>query len=189
MKTAFLIGTILLTGCVSQADLDAWKGVPVAALDTHSLFLDMPVERTVTEAGIEIRTYPDGAGCDNIFFIRKGIVVEYRPEGFCVTDPQFRPQPGWEKFHQADLDVFQADLDAWKGVPVAALDTHSLFLTMLFVRRITDGGIEIRNYWGREADCDDFFYIRDGIVIEYRTEGRCTTDQRVRPQPGWEKFQ
>ena len=42
--------------------------------------------------------------------------------------------------------VRQVDLDSWKGVPVEALDTHSLFITMKLVKTLTDGGVEIRNY-------------------------------------------
>ena len=53
---------ILLSGCmaaaskgVRQSDLDAWVGVPVKALDTHSLFLTMRLERSFIEDGLEIR--------------------------------------------------------------------------------------------------------------------------------------
>ena len=44
-------------GTVRQQDLDAWVGQPVAALDTHSLFITLPVVKTVTDDGIEIRNY------------------------------------------------------------------------------------------------------------------------------------
>lgn len=54
-------GTIalLVSGCMSvrQQDLDAWVGKPVEALDTHSLFLTLPMVKTVTDSGIEIRDY------------------------------------------------------------------------------------------------------------------------------------
>jgi hypothetical protein len=35
----------VLSGCatVHQEDLDAWKGAPVAALETHPVFMTMPV--------------------------------------------------------------------------------------------------------------------------------------------------
>ncbi len=58
-KTLFIIAAIILvSGCaVRQQDLDAWEGVPVEALDTHSLFLTLPVNRTITDSGIEIRNY------------------------------------------------------------------------------------------------------------------------------------
>lgn len=49
----------IVSGCagVRQKDLDAWAGKPVEALDTHPLFLTMPVYRTLTSAGVEIRNY------------------------------------------------------------------------------------------------------------------------------------
>lgn len=126
--------------------------------------------------------------------------------------------------------VRQADLDAWVGVSVVALDTHSLFMTLPTVKTVTEGGVEIRNYvnkmnissCGRFATgsvvgtatptgssvqvmstaafnafqtcsaqligCDNIFYIRDGRIVEYRPTGRCFTDDRVRPQRGWERF-
>lgn len=135
----FIVGSVLfLTGCgggrsVRQSDLDAWVGVPVVALDTQSLFITIPMIRTVTDTGIEIRDYVNKhnvsgcirtsfgsatmpantayanfnqfqqcssavVGCDNIFYIRDGKIVEYRPTGLCYTDETVRPQPGWEKF-------------------------------------------------------------------------------------------
>ena len=50
---------LLVSGCMSvrQQDLDAWVGKPVEALDTHSLFLTLPMVKTVTDSGIEIRNY------------------------------------------------------------------------------------------------------------------------------------
>ena len=55
----------LVTGCatkipiVRQSDLDAWRDVPVIALDTHSLLLTFPMVRTITESGLEIRIYSE----------------------------------------------------------------------------------------------------------------------------------
>ena len=112
------------------------------------------------------------------------------------------------------MGVRQSDLDSWVDVPVTALDTHSLFLTFPMVKTITDSGIEIRNYANKRAigicggsgflsysnfnafqscsakmvGCDSIFYIRDGKVIEYKTVGRCYTNETVRPEKGWEKF-
>lgn len=42
--------SLILIGCatVHQEDLDAWVGVPVAALDMHSIFLTFPMARTLT---------------------------------------------------------------------------------------------------------------------------------------------
>jgi hypothetical protein len=58
-----LLVAALVTGCatkiVRQSDLDAWRGVPVIALDTHSLLLTFPMVRTITESGLEIRIYSE----------------------------------------------------------------------------------------------------------------------------------
>lgn len=136
---------VLFSGCairqVRQSDLETWKGVPVEALDTHSLFLTVPMVKTVTESGVEIRNYVNKVGisscaqnafgtknsnvfgmsntaqvmsyanfnsfqncssqmvgCDNIFYIRDGKVLEYKPVGRCYTDDSVRPEPGWERF-------------------------------------------------------------------------------------------
>jgi len=108
--------------------------------------------------------------------------------------------------------VRKQDLDAWVGVPVEALDTHSFFITVPVYRSITSSGIEIRNYANGEdiascfsnasgsstgkyvnanafttcssnrIVCNNIFYIRDGIVLEYAPTGRCYTDETVRPQ-------
>ena len=110
------------------------------------------------------------------------------------------------------LMVRQADLDSWPGMPVEALDTHSLFITVPMYRTLTDSGIEIRNYAnGAESSscyssgsgsksgkylsansftnctsnrvvCNNIFYIKDGKVLEYAPTGRCYTDETVRPQ-------
>lgn len=132
-----LLVAALLTGCatVRQSDLDAWVGVPVIALDTHSLLLAFPMVRTITDSGIEIRIYsekigvsscygsglgsassPWGStlsyanfnayqscvsrvvGCDGIFYIRDGKVIEAKVAGQCYTDESYRPEPGYEKF-------------------------------------------------------------------------------------------
>ena len=55
--------TLVLAGCaliltVRQEDLDAWVGMPVEALDTHSFFITLPLAKTITSSGIEIRNYP-----------------------------------------------------------------------------------------------------------------------------------
>src|SRR3990172_5862322 len=60
----FIFTAIVLSACsgmmVRQQDLNAWVGMPVEALDTHSLFLTVPMVRTKTESGIEIRNYANG---------------------------------------------------------------------------------------------------------------------------------
>ena len=136
MSIFLSLSLVLLSACASvrQSDLDSWVGLPVVALDTQSFFLTLPVIRTMTDTGVEIRDYvnkrnvagcmqagfgnasvPVGTvslvsfnsylqcsggqvGCDNIFYIRGGKVVEYRPTGNCYTDDSVRPQSGWEKF-------------------------------------------------------------------------------------------
>lgn len=112
----------------------------------------------------------------------------------------------------AGLAVRQQDLDAWVDVPVEALDTHSVFLTMPMYRTVTPSGIEIRNYangqevsscftnaggtrGGRSVNasafttcssnqvvCNNLFYIRDGKVLEYAPTGRCYTNATAQPQ-------
>ena len=117
----------VLSGCatVRQSDLDAWVGVPVQALDTHPLFLTMPLYRTQTANGVEIRNYFNskdveqcfasaGHGdrrhvshsafvtcsetrlaCSNLFYIENGKVTRYAPTGNCYTDSSVRPQAGY----------------------------------------------------------------------------------------------
>ena len=122
--------TLILGACatVRQQDLDSWVGVPSEALDTHSLFLTVPMVRTKTESGIEIRNYANGrnfgtcsgfgsasatgswvnanafsscssgwVGCNNIFYIREGKVVEYAPTGRCFTDERVQPQARYKR--------------------------------------------------------------------------------------------
>ena len=132
MRRQHLIGAIIaiaLAGCqsVRSDDLAAWEGSPVAALDTHPIFLTMSVVRSVTPDGTEIRNYVNGrnvsecsrggtvfggpvdfatysgfsscmssyAACNNIFYIKKGIVAAYTPIGTgggkCFTDERARP--------------------------------------------------------------------------------------------------
>lgn len=108
--------------------------------------------------------------------------------------------------------VRQEDLNAWVGVPVEALDTHSIFITFPMYKTFTESGIEIRNYAnGRDIAqcfghgggygsgytvnfntfstctsghlvCNNIFYIKNGAVIEYAPTGQCYTDERVQPQ-------
>lgn len=108
--------------------------------------------------------------------------------------------------------VRQQDLDAWVGVPIEALDTHSFFITVPMYKTVTESGIEIRNYAnGRDVAscfgtagasgsggfvsantfsscsngrivCNNIFYIRNGRVIEYVPTGRCYTNEAVQPE-------
>lgn len=140
MKLVIAIILVFLAGCtvartVHQDDLDAWVGVPVIALDTHSIMLTLPMIKTVTDSGVEIRVYSNkrgisscggtgfGAinsqqsgtmsyqnftafrnctsglvGCDNIFYVRDGKVMEAKAVGHCYTDERSRPEKGYEKF-------------------------------------------------------------------------------------------
>jgi hypothetical protein len=118
----------------------------------------------------------------------------------------------------AGLLVRQQDLDAWVGVPVEALDTHSFFITVPMFRTVTESGIEIRNYAnGRDVAscftnaganrsgnfvnataftscssgrivCNNIFYIKDGKVVEYAPTGRCYTDSSVQPQARYQRL-
>ena len=127
-----LAAILLLSSCagvaVRKQDLEAWVGVPVEALDTHSLFLTVPMVRTKTESGIEIRNYANGRnmsscsgsgstyvsgkwiqgnafsncssgwqGCNNIFYIRDGKVIEYAPTGQCYTNESVQPQERYNR--------------------------------------------------------------------------------------------
>ena len=127
MRVAMLVLILGLAGCgtVRKADLDAWRGMPVAALDVHSFFSTVPLNRRVTSDGLEVRNYRNGrvstdcfnntfgtgkhaftttncmdseTVCNNIFFIRDGVVLEYAPKGRCRTDASLRPEPGWQRF-------------------------------------------------------------------------------------------
>lgn len=59
----FLVATSTICGCatVRQADLDAWVGQPVLALETHPIFLTVPVVKTQASDGTEIWNYVNGA--------------------------------------------------------------------------------------------------------------------------------
>jgi len=116
------------------------------------------------------------------------------------------------------LVVRQQDLDAWVGMPTAALDTHSYFLTVSMVRTLTDSGIEIRNYvnerevstclgsghaqaqgkyvnsntfstcYSQSIECNNIFYIKDGVVLEYAPTGNCYTSELVTPQTRYQQL-
>lgn len=105
---------LLSAGCamlgVRQADLDAWVGQPIIALETHPMFLTIPVVKTVASDGTQIWNYVNGKefgqcstsgsgllstsaysqvttcmqnkmACNNIFFINDGKVLRYTPVG------------------------------------------------------------------------------------------------------------
>jgi hypothetical protein len=114
-KLTLLLVSAALCSCVTQTvhveDLDAWKNIPVIALDTHTLFATLPMTKQISSDGIEIRNYSNGREsvqcsrfgnftrcnssptvCSNLFYISKGKVLEYAPTGACKTDETVRPQ-------------------------------------------------------------------------------------------------
>jgi len=121
-----------LAGCalmgVRQQDLDAWAGMPVEALETHSFFITVPLYKTKTQSGIEIWNYANGGDvascytnanaygdddyangnattscitnrvvCNNIFYIKNGVVLEYAPTGRCYTDAFVQPEARYQR--------------------------------------------------------------------------------------------
>lgn len=66
-SAAIVIGAISGCATVRQQDLDAWVGTPVEALDTHPLFLTMPMYRTQTDSGVETRNYVNGTEVEQCF--------------------------------------------------------------------------------------------------------------------------
>lgn len=60
---------LAISGCatVNQEHLDAWVGMPVEALDTHSLFITVPMYRSVTASGMEVRNYANGSDVAKCF--------------------------------------------------------------------------------------------------------------------------
>lgn len=138
MRSLFILLVAgLLTACatVHQADLDAWVDVPVIALDTHSFMLTLPMVRTVTDSGVEIRVYSNKRG-----------VSSCGGSGFGAANSQQGSAMSYQNF--------------------------SAF------RNCTSGLI----------GCDAVFYIRDGKVIEVKAVGQCYTDERSRPEKGYERF-
>jgi hypothetical protein len=105
--------------------------------------------------------------------------------------------------------VRSVDLQAWKGVQLAELETHAMFSTMpRRVQQLSDGG-EMWTYstcarWRSDVRCTTFggstwattncnggnvgercchnqFYVKDKAVGWYRPNGECFTDCDVRP--------
>jgi hypothetical protein len=133
MRVLIITFIVMLASCatVRQQDLDAWVGVPVEALDTHSIFLTIPMYRTISDSGIEIRNYANssqlascfssaGANvtgnyvnantfttcsngsvtCNNIFYIRDSVVIEYAPTGHCYTNEKAQPQARYIRLNE-----------------------------------------------------------------------------------------
>ena len=127
--TTLAIIVFAISACVSvrQEDRISWIGQPVSKLDLHPVFLTIPVVRTITPDGTEIRNYVNGqnigycsnsgsiynglipyasynsfsacasrfAACNNIFYIKGGIVKQYTPIGTggasCYTTDASKP--------------------------------------------------------------------------------------------------
>ena len=85
-----------LTSCASQPgvrseDLEAWVGVPVTELDKHPFFLTVPLVRTMTPDGIEIRNYVNGrnvSSCSNNGAVFSGTIsfANYNSFTSCMTN-------------------------------------------------------------------------------------------------------
>lgn len=130
-KSAAMIGVMFtFAGCatVRQQDLDAWVGMPVEALETHSLFVTVPLYKTRTESGIEVWNFSNGSDvaqcfgnsfaagtnryvnansfatcsssrvvCNNLFYIKDKVVLEYKPSGQCYTDETVQPEGRYKR--------------------------------------------------------------------------------------------
>ena len=63
--------TLFIHGCagktVRQEDLNSWVGVSVDELDTHSLFLTLPVAKTISDSGVEVRVYSNKKNLSSCF--------------------------------------------------------------------------------------------------------------------------
>jgi len=74
-----ILSTLMAFGCASvhQDDLDTWKGRPVSDIEKHPIFVTMPVVRTVTSDGTELRDYVNGqnvAQCSSGGTVFNGVV-------------------------------------------------------------------------------------------------------------------
>ena len=122
--TILLVVAFAMTACatVRKQDLDAWVGIPVEALDTHSVFLTMPVYKSTTSSGVEVRNYTNSedvarcfssAGgrnggkhdhsvfttcstsrivCNNIFYIKDGGYRSTRRQVTATRTQPFNPK-------------------------------------------------------------------------------------------------
>ena len=124
LKVMRYITTLLilafLWGCATsrQTISESWNGVPVEALDTHSYWVTIPMKKVFKADGTEMRFYIDSGNftycsggrhsysclsekvtCNNIFYIKNGIVQKYEPAGRCyrkevqLPEGEYRKQP------------------------------------------------------------------------------------------------
>ena len=135
LASLLIAGATLLPSCatVHQSDLDAWANVPVVALDTHSFFVTLPMVKTFTDSGVEIRVYSNKVGVSSC----GGSALRTSGNGGNLS--------------------------------------YANFLTF-------------QNCSSRLAGCDGVFYIRDARIIEAKAVGRCYTNERLRPEKGYERF-
>ena len=112
----------------------------------------------------------------------------------------------------------QQDLSVWQGLPVEALDTHSLWTTIPMNQVIKKNHTEIRNYTqskpfthctaggsggagGRIMAnnalqtcttetfvCEYTFYINHGTIERFESKGDCFTDESLQPEPKYRKL-
>lgn len=134
-----------LSGCVvgvRQQDLDAWAGQPVVALETHPVFITIPVVKTVASDGTEIWNYVNGADISNCSGIANG-------RGNSSVNTQT---------HGSSVQGNRYDSVSYK---------------------------KFSNCMSRFAACNNLFYIKDGVVIQYNPIGtggaRCYTNKSVQP--------
>ena len=61
---AFLLA---IAACMSvrEEDLESWVGQPVELLDTHPLFMTVPLETRYSNDGVEVRNYRNGRTFSN----------------------------------------------------------------------------------------------------------------------------
>jgi hypothetical protein len=73
LRTLLAFLAVTIASCaplmgVREGDLEAWVGVPASELDRHPFFITVPLVKTVTPDGTEIRNYVNGrnfASCTN----------------------------------------------------------------------------------------------------------------------------
>ena len=115
----FLLLASFASILVDEDVVNSWKNVTVEELDTHSFFITVPMIRSNTNPGIEVRNYRNyrtsnqcnvsknggytsynvfanctqtESGCNNIFYIKNDVVIEYRLVGNCYTVQSLRPE-------------------------------------------------------------------------------------------------
>lgn len=124
MGRLWWVGLVTLAACgdyeVRQADLVAWRAVPVIELERHPEFSSMPLEKRPLSDGSELWVHTNcgssttpvnctsavvygktqttcGGGqtvtqcCHHQFVVRASMVEEYRPVGDCMTNCSRRP--------------------------------------------------------------------------------------------------